>query len=283
MNNGIKIPRIGLGTFLIKDREICKTIVREALKIGYRLIDTANAYQNEEFIGEVVQNLDELGLKREDIFITTKLNASDQGKGICKKKVLESIQKLKTPYLDLVLIHWPGSRGLNPKDPKNSELRKGSYEDLEELHSEGLVKSIGISNYMIPHMEELLKHCKVLPTVNQVEFHPLLYQKELLDYCNDKKIIFQAYSSLGGPEGWKILSQNETLIKIASKYNKSVPQILLKWGLQHGVCVIPKTSRVENLKPNIELFDFEISSDDMSLIDSLNSNTRFCLDPNPIL
>ncbi|CAG2100906.1 unnamed protein product [Medioppia subpectinata] len=136
---------------------------------------------------------------------------------------------------------------------------------------------------MIKHMEELLNHCKVLPTVNQVEFHPLLYQKELLEYCEGKGVVIQAYSSLGAVKGWQILSQNETLIKVAKKYERSVPQILLKWGLQHNVCVIPKTSRVENLKPNFELYDFEISKEDMALIDALNSNTRFCWDPNNIV
>jgi len=283
MNNGLKIPAIGLGTYLIKDPDVCKTIVSQSLKIGYRLIDTANVYHNEEYIGEVIEKLNDFGLKREDVFITTKLNASDQGRGICRTKVLESIAKLKTPYLDLVLIHWPGVRGLDPKDPKNSELRRGSWEDLEDMHSEGLIKSIGISNYMIKHMEELLNHCKVKPAVNQVEFHPLLYQKELLEYCQQKGVILQAYSSLGAVEGWKILSTNDTLAKVAKSYNKSIAQILLKWGLQHNVCVIPKTSRVENLKPNFDLFDFEISKEDMASIDALNSNTHFCWDPNKIV
>ncbi|CAG2117183.1 unnamed protein product [Medioppia subpectinata] len=270
LNNGLKIPAIGLGTYLIKDRDVCKQIVTQSLRTGYRLIDTANAYQNEEYIGEVIENLHEF-------------DTSDQGRGKCRTAVLESIAKLKTPYVDLVLIHWPGVRGLDQSDPKNSELRKGSYQDLEDLHSEGLIKSIGVSNYMIKHMEELLNHCKVLPTVNQVEFHPLLYQKELLEYCEGKGVVIQAYSSLGAVKGWQILSQNETLIKVAKKYERSVPQILLKWGLQHNVCVIPKTSRVENLKPNFELYDFEISKEDMALIDALNSNTRFCWDPNNIV
>jgi len=231
----------------------------------------------------VIENLQEFGLKREDVFITTKLNPSDQGRGTARTKVLESIAKLKTPYVDLVLIHWPGTRGLDHNDPKNAELRKGSYEDLEDLHSEGFIKSIGVSNYTIKHMEELLNHCKVLPAVNQVEFHPLLYQKELLEYSKGKGVVIQAYSSLGAVEGWKVLSINETLVKVAQKYLKTVPQILLKWGLQHNVCVIPKTSRVENLKPNFDLLDFSISTEDMSLIDSLNANKRFCWDPNTVL
>jgi diketogulonate reductase-like aldo/keto reductase len=121
-------------------------------------------YQNEEYIGEVIQNLNELSLKREDVFITTK----DQGRGQCRTKILEAIKRLKTPYLDLVLIHWPGVKGINPRDPKVPELRKGSYEDLEDLQSEGLIRSIGVSNYMISHLDELLKHCKVVPVVNQV-------------------------------------------------------------------------------------------------------------------
>ncbi|CAG2170400.1 unnamed protein product [Oppiella nova] len=397
MNNGLKIPGIGLGTYLIKDKEVCKTIVAQSLRTGYRLIDTAAVYQNEEYIGEVIENLHEFGLKREDVFITTKLSPSDQGRGTARTKVLESIAKLKTPYVDLVLIHWPGTRGLdhtdpknaelrkgsyedledlhsegfiksigvsnytikmsdtaavyqneeyigevienlrefglkredvfittklNPSDqgrgtartkvlesiaklktdyvdlvlihwpgtrgldhtdPKNAELRKGSYEDLEDLHSEGFIKSIGVSNYTIKHMEELLNHCKVLPAVNQVEFHPLLYQKELLEYSGGKGVVIQAYSSLGAVEGWKVLSINETLVKVAQKYQKTVPQILLKWGLQHNVCVIPKTSRVENLKPNFDLLDFSISTEDMSTIDSLNANKRFCWDPNTVL
>ncbi|CAG2170398.1 unnamed protein product [Oppiella nova] len=272
-----------VGTYLIKDKEVCKTIVAQSLRTGYRLIDTAAVYQNEEYIGEVIENLREFGLKREDVFIITKLNPSDQGRGTARTKVLESIAKLRTPYVDLVLIHWPGTVGLDHKDPKNAELRKGSYEDLEDLHAEGLIKSIGVSNYTAKHMEELLNHCKVVPAVNQVEFHPLLYQKELCEYSEGKGVVIQAYSSLGGVEGWKVLSINQTLVKVAQKYQKSVAQILLKWGLQHNVCVIPKTSRVENLRPNFDLLDFEISTEDMSTIDSLNANKHFNSDPNTVL
>ncbi|XP_017490552.1 PREDICTED: glyoxal reductase-like [Rhagoletis zephyria] len=231
-------------------------------------------------------DLGSYGLKREELFLTTKLSPADQGKGNCKKAILDAVKKLQVAYIDLVLIHWPGSSKLAHDDPKNAERRKGSWEDLEELHSEGIVKSIGVSNYTIRHLEEMINaqngYAKIKPVVNQVEVHPLFFDKELIDFCSKNSIVVQAYSSLGAADGWPVLAENATLKQVASKYSKSVAQILLKWALQHNLCIIPKTSKVENLKLNFDLFNFELSNEDMVAIDALNKNKKFCWDPSTI-
>jgi len=282
LNNGLKFPLIGVGTYLMKDKANLKQIIGEAFKIGYRLIDTAKVYRNETIIGEIMADLGSYGLKREDVFLTTKLSTSDQGKGNCRKAILQQVKDLQVTYLDLVLIHFPGSSGLSPSSEKNAENRKGSWEDLEDLVNEGIVKSIGVSNYTIKHLEELFAHAKIKPVVNQVEIHPLYYDKELIDFCAKHSIVVQAYSSLGAADGWPVLKKNKALNEIATKYGKSVPQILLKWALQHNLAIIPKTSHVENLKANFDLFNFEISPTDMASIDAINEDKKFCWNPNNI-
>ncbi|OTF75319.1 hypothetical protein BLA29_005189 [Euroglyphus maynei] len=269
MYNGNKIPIIGVGTYLMKDENELFQIIDESLRIGYRLIDTAAVYRNESIIGKIISSCN---LNRKDIFITTKLSPADQGRGKCKKAIMDSLERLKLSYIDLVLIHFPGSSRSTPKSPKNPENRRGSWEDLEELQQSGIVKNIGVSNYTVRHLQELFGYAKIKPVVNQIEVHPLYHPKELIDFCKKHSIIVQAYSSLGARDGWPILSTNSTLNEIAKKYEKTVAQILLKWALQHDLCIIPKTSNVERLKSNFQIFDFKLSIEDMDKIDGLNEN-----------
>lgn len=227
--------------------------------------------------------LGELGLDRSEIFLTTKVGPADQGKGKCRDSVLRSLENLKLDYVDLVLIHWPGVSGLEPQDAIHATLRKESWQDLEDLCEDGKIRSIGVSNYMVEHLKELLKDCSIRPSVNQVEFHPLLFQDELLRYCKSESIILQAYSSLGSAKGWDILSSNPVLNEIAANKGKSVAQILLRWAIKHEVPVIPKTAKEERLGPNLDIFSFELSDEEMQQIDGLNQNNHFCWDPTLIV
>lgn len=243
-------------------------------------------YKNEQFVGTVVSDdklLNELGLKRSDLFITTKVGTADQGKGNCRKSVLESLEKLKLDYIDLVLIHWPGVYGSQPQDIIHAKVRQESWQDLEELCREGKVRSIGVSNYTVDHLKQLLSHCSIRPAVNQVEFHPLVVQLDLLNYCKSEQIVLQAYSSLGSAKGWDILSSNETLKSLAVSKGKSVAQILLRWAINHEVPVIPKSAKEDRVADNFDVFSFDLSDDEMQQIDGLDQNTRFCWDPTNVL
>ena len=253
--------------------------------------DTATVYRNEEIIGSVLSDDDFLkgvGVTREDIFLTTKVAPGDQGRGKCKDGVLLSMKKLAVDYLDLVLIHWPGVEGVDHKSSKNALLRKESWLDLEELVREGKVRSIGVSNYTEQHLQELLDNCRIKPAVNQVEFHPLLNQKELLAYCRSNDIVLQAYSSLGSGKGVQIMTSREILKEIATTKDPydikevSVAQILLKWALKHGVPIIPKTSSMDRLNENFDLLSFDLTENEMNTIDGLNENRRFCWNPQNI-
>lgn len=254
-------------------------------------IDTATVYKNEEFIGDVLSDekyMNSLGLKREELFITTKVAPADQGAGKCRDGVLLSLSKLQLDYIDLVLIHWPGASGLDPSDSKNKILRTESWLDLEQLVKEGKVKSIGVSNYTIKHLEELLSSCTIGPVVNQVEFHPFLYQEELLKYCQSNGIVLQGYSSLGSGKGVQEVLSHPTLHEIAASKDPydikpvTSAQVALKWSLQLGVSVIPKTSNLDRLKENFDLNSFKLTGEEMEQINRINLNKRFCWNPETI-
>lgn len=260
----------------------------EAISLKYRLFDTGTLYNNDQFIGDVVYDkLSAQEVNRDDIFIETKIAPWQHGKENTRTAVVDSLKRLKLSYLDLVLVHWPGVAKVPPGDPKNKIMRQETWAELENLVSIGKIKSIGVSNYNESHLKDLLSYCKVKPTVNQVEFHPLCYQKQLLDFCRSNSIYLQAYSSLGSsqskPPGWTVLFNNEIVKSLATKYNKTIPQILLRWGLQHDCLLIPKTSRIENLKPNLDIFDFTIEPDDMNKLNSINEDKHFCWNPSDIL
>ncbi|KKQ87436.1 MAG: hypothetical protein UT09_C0016G0004 [Parcubacteria group bacterium GW2011_GWF2_38_8] len=263
------MPVIGLGTYRAEDGEEMVKAVKWALRAGYRLIDTASQYGNEEGVGEGIR---ESGLKREEIFITTKLWNTDQGHNNALRAIDASFKKLGLDYVDLYLIHWPTADG---EGVASINKREETWKAMEEIYKSGKAKAIGVSNYTIAHLEEMKKYVKVMPAVNQVEFHPFLYQEELLNYCKENGIQFEAYRPL--TKGEKI--NDKTITEVAKKYGKTNAQILLRWSLQHGCITIPKSVHKERIEENINIFDFELKEEDMSRLDGLNENLRLCWDP----
>ncbi|GIN85956.1 putative oxidoreductase YtbE [Heyndrickxia sporothermodurans] len=266
LNNGVKMPWLGLGVFKVEDGNEVINSVKAAIKNGYRSIDTAAVYDNETGVGiGIREGLKEAGISREDLFVTSKVWNSDFGYETTLAAFETSLKKLGLDYLDLYLIHWPV---------------EGKYKDtwraLETLYKDGKIKAIGVSNFQIHHLEDLLKDAEIKPMVNQVECHPLLSQKELLAYCKDKGIQLEAWSPLAQGQ----LLDHPVLQEIASKYNKSIAQVILRWDLQNGVVTIPKSIKEHRIIENATIFDFELSSDDMERIDSLNQNHRVGPDPD---
>lgn len=265
LNNGINIPMFGLGTYLNDNGRQAIDSILYALEIGYRHIDTAAMYENEKEVGKAVR---ESGIPREEIFVTTKLWNSDHGYDNTIKAFQRSLERLGLDYVDLYLIHWPVEN-----------LRLESWRALERLYSDGLCKAIGVSNYMERHVDEILNNFSIVPAVNQVEFSPFLYLKELQNYCESKGIALESYSPL--TKGYRL--NEPRLIEIARRYDKSTSQILIRWCLQKGMIVIPKSSRNEHIKENADIFDFEISEADMLALDNLNENYRSTWDPTTVL
>lgn len=264
LNNGVEMPVFGLGTYQSGSSRETQAIVAYALEIGYRHIDTARFYGNERDIGKAIKNS---GIPREEIFVTTKLWNSDHGYNRALKAFEESLTDLGFDYVDLYLIHWPVQ-----------DLRNESWRALEKLQVEGKCRAIGVSNYTIGHLKELLDISPVMPAVNQVEFSPFLYQKDLLEFCRFNNIQFESYSPL--TKGHKL--DDIRLSAIARKYTKSPAQILVRWTLQKEVVVIPKSSRKERIRENADVFDFVISPEDMDRLDALHKNLRVSWDPTKI-
>lgn len=257
LNNGIKIPSLGLGTWEARG-QACERAVEFALTHGYSMIDTAQGYSNEEQVGKGWQAS---GQDREDIFITTKISSSNQGYEKSKRSFDNSLKKLRTDFVDLVLIHWP-AKG-------NFSKTIDTWHALVELQDERLTRSIGVSNFTIPLMEQLLQETDVIPAVNQVEFHIFLYQKDLLTYCQQKGIHVEAYSPIARA---KFLG-NEHIQKIAKKVNKTAAQIMLSWCINHGLIVIPKSTHEGRIIENANVF-FKIKEEDMQVLDNLDSGLR---------
>ncbi len=255
------MPLLGLGVYQTSPGKATEEAVKYALKIGYRHVDTASLYGNEESVGRAVR---ESGVPREQVFVTTKLWNSDHGYDAALRAFEKSQRKLGLGYVDLYLIHWPVS-----------ELREESWRALVELQRRGSCRAIGVSNYTVRHIDELLAGSKTVPDVNQVEFNPFLYQEELLRYCQGKRIQLEAYSPL--TRGYKL--RHPVVLEVAKTYSKSPAQVLIRWSLQHGLVVIPKSARPERIKENSEVFDFEISAADMSSLDSLGENLHTDWDP----
>jgi len=270
LNDGHAMPRLGLGVWLISSGKSCESAVRAALDAGYRHIDTAAFYGNEESVGKAIRDS---GIARDEIYLTTKLWNSDHGN---PERALErSLGKLKLDYVDLYLIHYPVPERLR------------SWRALAGLRASGKARSIGVSNFTIGHLTELLANSETIPAVNQVELHPYLYQRELLDFCHDKNIVIEAYSPLTHGERLN----DAKLVAMARKYpaannksspsaaNKSTAQILIRWALQHDVVVIPKSAKRERIIEDADVFDFAISAEDMRTLDGFNENLRTCWDP----
>jgi diketogulonate reductase-like aldo/keto reductase len=263
LNDGHAMPLFGFGTYQIRG-SACERAVGFALSLGYRHIDTAALYDNEAEVGRAVQAS---GIPRERIFVTTKLWNSDQGYASALKAFDRSLKQLGLDYLDLYLIHWP--------EPGK---RRDAWRALVEIKKQGRCRSIGVSNYTIAHLEEVLKESDVVPAVNQVEFSPFLYQHELLDYCNAKGIRLTAYCPL--TRGDKL--RHPTIATIAAKHRKTAAQVLLRWALQHDVIAIPKSSRNERIRENAALYDFALDADDMTKLDGLDEGYRTSWDPSRV-
>jgi diketogulonate reductase-like aldo/keto reductase len=254
LNNGVKIPRLGLGVYQTPTGEATMNAVTYALKFGYRHIDTAWLYGNEGDVGMVVR---ESQIPREEIFITTKVWNTDQGYDSTLRACQRSLQHLGLSYIDLYLIHWP-VQGMGTD----------TWKAMTQLLNEGKARAIGISNYEIFHIKEILQHSDIIPSVNQVEFHPFLYQKGLLEFCKKNNIQLEAYSPLS--RGKKL--NNPIVVSLANKYGKTPAQILIRWSLQHDLVVIPKSTHEARIRENSQVFDFELNEEDMKLLDSLDED-----------
>ena len=258
LNNGVEMPVLGFGVYQISDPEVCERAVGDALKIGYRSIDTAAAYGNEEAVGRAVRRS---GVPREELFITTKLWISDAGYEPARKAFEESMSKLGLDYLDLYLIHQPYGDVY------------GSWRAMEELYREGAVRAIGVSNFQPDRLVDLILHNEVVPAVNQVETHPFCQQTEAAAVMASEGVQIESWAPFA--EGRNNLFGNGTLVSLAAKYRKSVAQVVLRWLIQRGVVVIPKSVRPERMAENIDVFDFHLAPEDMDLIATLDTR-RSC-------
>lgn len=259
--DGNSIPVFGLGVFRSPSGKMTQETVINALQIGYRHIDTAAIYGNEKDVGIAVKSS---GIKRDELFITTKLWNSEQGYESALKAFDRSLKLLGLDYVDLYLLHWPVP-----------ELRLESYKALIKLKKDGLVKSIGVSNFTIKHLKEFLDNFDEIPAVNQVELSPFLSQVELRKFCDANQIVIESYSPL--TKGQKL--NDPTLVKIAKKHNKTSAQILIRWSLEIGAVTIPKSNRLERLKENADVFNFQLDESDRSILDNLNEDYRTSWDP----
>jgi len=263
LNDGVKMPQLGLGVFKVSDEEV-KTAVEKALEAGYRAFDTAAYYCNEESLGEMLRNS---GIPREELFITSKVWNGDQGYEKTIKAFEQSLANLGMDYIDLYLVHWPCP---------DFDLYIETFKALEQMQKEGKVKSIGVSNFHIKHLERLMKECDVKPVLNQVECHPYLQQKELKEFCKKHDIHVEAWAPL--MQGGEAL-EDRTIKSIADAHGKTAAQIIIRWHVQEGTIVIPKSVTPARIKENINVFDFELSADEMEQIAQLDRNQRKGKDP----
>ncbi|MFZ1292044.1 MAG: aldo/keto reductase [Melioribacteraceae bacterium] len=264
LNNNLKMPILGLGVWQMSEGKETENSVSYALKIGYRSIDTAALYANEKGVGNAIRSSQ---INRNEIFITTKVWNSDQGYEKTLSAFTKSMKKLQTDYIDLYLVHWPIPDKIS-----------STWKALEKLYDEKLVRAIGVSNFAIKHLKELFKNSEIIPTINQVEYHPYLTQPELVDFCQKNKIVMEAWAPL--MKG-KVNNISE-IINLSEKYKKTPAQIVLRWNAQKGIISIPKSSRKERILENSQIFDFNLFDEDIKILDSLNKNYRLGPNPNEI-
>lgn len=262
LNNGVDIPALGFGVWQMENLEECEKAVIKAIHTGYRMIDTAAIYQNETAVGNAVKNS---GVDRDDLFITSKVWVQDHGYEKAKSAFQRTLDRLQMDYLDMYLIHWPYGDFL------------GTWKALEELYSEGKIKAIGVCNFTVEKLEELKENSTILPVINQIELHPVFQQKELQVYDRENNIITQPWSPLGN--GNADLLHNAELKAIAEKYHKTTAQVILRWHLQEGFVVIPKSVTPSRIEENFNVFDFELTEDEMNTVRSLDTGKRLFFDP----
>ncbi|MBW1604909.1 aldo/keto reductase [Lactobacillus sp. Sy-1] len=261
LSDGNEIPMEGFGTYKINEQDDMDAAIKMAYEVGYRLFDTAQFYGNEAVLGQAIKNV---GLNRSDVFITTKIPEPKQGYDSTLKAVDESLSRLQTDYLDLVLIHWP----------IHSEFFN-TWRALEDAKAAGKIRSIGVSNYHRTHLEFLKTQAREMPVVNQIEDHPYLSQPTMVDFNKQSGILTQAWSPLGRGA----VLNDPVIAKIGAAHDKSTAQVILRWHLQRGVAIIPKSNKPERVKQNADIYDFTLSDEEMKLINELNKNQRTGDDP----
>jgi len=260
--NGVKMPYLGLGVYKMTNREEAIQAMRKALEIGYRAIDTAALYYNEEEVGEAIRTS---GVRREDIFVTTKVWNSDQGYDETLRAFETSLKKLGLDYVDLYLTHWPVE-----------DKFVDTYRAIERLYEEKMIRVPGVSNHHSHHLEKIFAKANVKPMVNQVELHPYLSQEELRAFCKENEIAVTAWSPLGRGG----ILQDDAIMKIAGEVGKSAAQVILRWHYQHDIISIPKSVTPSRIEENAQVFDFELSAEQMGQLDQLNKNQRFGQNPD---
>lgn len=258
LNNGLKMPQLGFGVWQVEDNQATDAVAK-ALEVGYTSIDTAMIYKNEKGVGKALQ---QSSVPREELFITTKVWNTDQGYENTLRAFDESLERLGLDYVDLYLIHWP--------TPEYDQY-VDTYKALEKLYKDGRVKAIGVCNFDIEHLERILNECEIKPVLNQVECHPYLIQSELKEFCAKHDIFVEAWSPL--QQGGEVL-KNESVMKIAEAHGKTPAQVVLRWHLQNNTIVIPKSVTPSRIEENFNVFDFELSTNEMEEINKLNRNER---------
>lgn len=265
--NGNSIPALGLGTFRVENNDECREAVKHAIISGYRHIDTAQTYHNEEKVGQgIKEGLEATGLNREDLFITTKLWMTDYGRENVQTAYEASLKRLGLDYVDLYLIHWPG---------QDKDLITETWKAMEDLYNEGKIKNIGVSNFHVHHLEELLQEASIKPVINQIECHPYLTQKELRAYLEAQKIVAQSWSPLMNGQ----ILEDEVVKEIANELDRTPAQVIIRWNIDENIVVIPKSVTPSRIEENLNVFDFELSEDQLSRLNALNKDERIGPDP----
>lgn len=266
--NGHTMPKVGLGTFRVENNDDCTKAVKYAIENGYRSIDTAKVYGNEEKVGQgIKEGLESAGLKREDLFITSKLWLEDYGRENVEQAYENSLKRLDLDYLDLYLMHWPGT---------NEALMIDTWQGMEDLYKQEHVKNIGVSNFNVDHFEALLAQVSIKPVINQVEFHPYLTQKELRQYLDVQNIVMESWSPLMNAQ----ILDDEVVNQVAQEVGQTPAQVIIRWNYQHQVVTIPKSVTPHRIDENLNILDFELNDDQMKKLDDLNQNKRIGPDPS---
>jgi diketogulonate reductase-like aldo/keto reductase len=261
LSSKTEIPQLALGLWKVINPVTVRHVVAEALQAGYRHFDSAQIYSNEGFLGSALQKS---GIPRQEFFITTKISTINMAPGRLMASFDRSLKRLKTDYVDLLLLHFPVSK-----------YRQDDWPLMEEIYRNGRAKAIGVSNYTVRHLDELLQTCQVKPAVNQVELHVFLQQSELLAYCQKQGIVVEAYSPLAHGNGL----DEPVLTQIAQKHGKTPAQIMLRWCIEAGAVPLPKTTHADRLSQNLQVFDFKLDKSDLAAIKKLHRNLRICWDP----